>query len=49
MRIVSSLVEAVGLAAFVAGFVLFDWRAGLIAFGLVLVLVGFALDRGDGR
>jgi hypothetical protein len=40
----SSLIEALGLVAVVAGAALFDWRAGLIVLGLVLLLVGIVLD-----
>jgi hypothetical protein len=43
----SSVAELLGLAALVAGAALFDYRAGLIVLGLVLILIGWALDRGD--
>lgn len=49
MVILSSLVEALGLAFVVAGAALFDYRLGLVVMGLVLVLVGWALDRGVTR
>lgn len=44
MRIASTLAEVLGLLAVTIGAYLFDWRAGLIVGGLVLVLVGLALD-----
>lgn len=45
MRHLSTPVELVGLLLLIAAAVLFDWRLGLAVAGLVLVLVGFALDR----
>ncbi len=44
MRLASSLAEALGLVCVVAGVALFDVRAGLVAGGLVLVLLGLVLD-----
>jgi hypothetical protein len=40
----SSLIEVLGLSALVVGAALFDYRAGLIVLGLVLLLVGRAID-----
>lgn len=44
VKIVSTVAEILGLCAVVAGAALFDWRAGVVVAGLVLVLVGLALD-----
>jgi hypothetical protein len=49
MRVVSSVVEALGLLAVVAGVALFDLRAALVVAGVVLVLAGMALDPGRSR
>jgi hypothetical protein len=43
----SFVAELLGLAALVVGAALFDYRAGLIVLGLVFILIGWALDRGD--
>lgn len=45
----SSVLEVVGLAAVVTGAWLFDYRFGLIALGLVLVLVSYGLSRSEPR
>lgn len=49
MRFLSSLLEVLGLVAVIVGAALFDYRAGLIATGVVLVLVGLALDPPERR
>lgn len=43
MGMLSSLLEVLGLLAVVAGVTLFDWRAGVIVAGAVLVLLGWVL------
>lgn len=47
MRHVSTLFELIGLAIAAVGVWLFDWRAGVIMFGVTLVFVGYALGRPD--
>jgi hypothetical protein len=42
--VLSSLIEVAGALAVVAGAWLFDWRAGLVVLGLVLILAGWAID-----
>jgi hypothetical protein len=49
MKFLSSLLEVLGLLAVVVGAALFDYRAGLIAAGVVAVLVGLALDPPERR
>lgn len=44
MRLLSTLVEVLGLLAVVVGAFLIDWRLGVMVAGVVLVLVGLALD-----
>lgn len=44
MRIVSPLLEVLGLGSVVVAAALVDYRLGLAVFGAVLVLVGMALD-----
>lgn len=48
MRLLSTMVECAGLALIVAAAAVWDWRLGAAVAGLVLVLVGFALDRSSG-
>ncbi len=40
-RLVTSLLELLGMLVAVVGVALFDWRAGLIALGAVMVLLGY--------
>lgn len=49
MKFLSSLLEALGLVATIVGAALFDYRAGLIALGVWLVLIGLALDPPERR
>lgn len=49
MRVVSSVVEVLGLVALVCGAALFDLRAAVLVLGVVLVLVGMGLDPGRSR
>ena len=44
MKALSTLAEVLGLAAVVAALALFDYRLGILAGGVVLVLLGVALD-----
>lgn len=41
----STVVELLGLALIVAAGFLFDWRLGLALVGVLLVVVGLAIDR----
>lgn len=43
--LLSTLAELLGLAAVIVGAYLVDWRLAVIVGGLVLVLIGWALDR----
>ncbi len=45
MRHLSSLLELVGAALLLAAALLFDWRAGMALFGVLLMFVGYAIDR----
>lgn len=45
LSVLSTVLELLGFACVVAGAWLFDWRLGLVVVGVVLVLVGFVLDR----
>lgn len=40
----SSIIELLGLLAVVFGAYEFDWRAAVVVGGLVIVLIGLALD-----
>lgn len=44
MRLLSTILEVLGLLAVVAGAALVDYRAGMVAGGVVLVLIGLAMD-----
>lgn len=44
LRILSSLLEVLGLGAVTGGAFLFDWRLGVMVAGVVLVLLGFVTD-----
>lgn len=45
MRHLSDFLEFLGLVLIVAAVWVFDWRLGLAAVGVLLVLVGWVLDR----
>ncbi len=45
MRLLSTLLEILGMALFLAGAYLIDWRVGAALTGVLLVVVGFLLDR----
>jgi hypothetical protein len=42
---VSTVVQAVGLLAFVGGAAWLAWPVGIVALGIVLVLAGIGLER----
>lgn len=44
LRPLSTILELLGLLAVLVGAFLLDWRAGVVACGLVAILVGLALD-----
>lgn len=45
----ASLLEVLGLGVVVTGAWLFDYRLGLIALGVVLVLISLGLSRSEPR
>ncbi len=45
MRHLSTLAEVLGAALILAAAFLFDWRGGLALVGVLLMFVGYAIDR----
>jgi hypothetical protein len=45
VRHLSPLAEVLGAAQLLAAAFLFDWRAGMALVGVLLIFVGYVLDR----
>ena len=47
-NVVAAVVQLVGLVAVIAGAFLYAWQLGVVAAGVVVLLIGIDIESGDG-